>query len=255
MMKRIAAMLAGLSSLAVLAVLAAPLAAQTVRGRVVDARTGEGVPEAVVTALAASGNRRTGQARTDASGKFSLAMRAPGDVRLRVERTGYRETLTDPTPVGPQDTVEVELSVSAAPLTIAPLRVTARVEPPRRRSLELNGFYDREKRGFGTFLRREEIERHGDYNLANALTRVPGVAIRYVRVKEYIYFIRNRCTPLVYLDGMRMLVNGSQDINAVVSTFQIEAIEVYQTPTEIPAEYNVGRGACGVILIWAKHES
>src|SRR5690348_6462149 len=188
-MKRIAVVLTGLG---VLGVHATPLAAQTVRGRVVDARTGEGVPEAVVTALAASGNRRTGQARTDASGGFKLAMRAAGEVRLRVERSGYRETLTDPTPVGARDTVEVEVSVSVAPLTIAPLRVTARVEPPRRRSLELTGFYDREKRGFGTFLRREEIERHGDYNLANALTRVPGVAIRYVRLKEYIYFIRNR---------------------------------------------------------------
>jgi hypothetical protein len=236
-----------------LALLAAPLAAQTVRGRVVDARTGEGVPQAAVSALT-DGGRRAGQARTGADGKFSLPVRAPGTLRLRVERTGYRETLTDTMPVAAQETIDVEVSVSAAALTIAPLRVTARVEPPRRRSLELNGFYDREKRGFGRFLRREQIERHGDYNLANALTRVPGVHIRYVRVKQYIYFRRYRCTPHVYLDGVRMIVNGGQDINSVVSTFQVEAIEVYQSPVEIPAEYNVGR-TCGAILIWTKHEA
>src|SRR5688500_5840863 len=40
-----------------LALLAAPLAAQTVRGRVVDARTGEGVPEAAILALTAGGRR------------------------------------------------------------------------------------------------------------------------------------------------------------------------------------------------------
>jgi len=177
----------------ILALLATPLAAQTIRGRVVDARTGEGVPQAAVVALTV-GDRRAGQARTGVDGKFSLPVRAAGTVRLRVDRTGYRQTLTDTMPVAPQETIDVEVSVSAAPLTIAPLRVTARVEPPRRRSLELSGFYDREKRGLGTFLRREEIERHGDYNLANALTRVPGVAIRYVRVKEYIYFVRNRCS-------------------------------------------------------------
>ena len=236
----------------ILALAAAPLAAQTIRGRVVDARTGEGVAEAAVSALT-DGGRRAGQARTGADGKFSLPVRAAGSMRLRVERTGYRETLTDAMPVAVQETIDVELSISTTPLTLAPLRVTARVEPPRRRNLELNGFYDREKRGFGRFLRREEIERHGDYNLANALTRVPGVAIRYVRVKQYIYFRRYRCTPYVYLDGVRMIVNTGQDINAVVSTSQIEAIEVYQSPVEIPAEYNVGR-TCGVILIWTKHE-
>ena len=237
----------------ILALLATPLAAQTIRGRVVDARTGEGVPQAAVVALTA-GNRRAGQARTGADGKFSLPVRAPGEMRLRVDRTGYRQTLTDLMPVAARETIDVEVSVSAAPLTIAPLRVTARVEPPRRRSLEMSGFYDREKRGFGRFLRREEIERHGDHNLANALTRVPGVAIRYVRVREYIYFTRYGCSPHVYLDGSRMIVDAHSDINSIVSTFQIEAIEVYQSPVEIPVEYNRGRDACGVVLIWTKHE-
>ena len=238
---------------ALAAALAAPLSAQTIRGKVVDARTGEAVPQAAVVALTSAG-RGAGQARTGADGKFSLPVRAPGETRLRVDRTGYRQTLTDLMPVAARETISVEVSVSAAPLTIAPLRVTARVEPPRRRSLELSGFYDREKRGFGRFVRREEIERHGDYSLANVLSRVPGVAIRYVRVKEYIYFIRSRCSPHVYLDGVRMIVGRGEDINAVVSTFQVEAIEVYQSPIEIPVEYNRGRGACGVILIWTKHE-
>jgi hypothetical protein len=251
-MKRIAALLAGLGSLAVLA---APLAAQTVRGRVVDARTGEGVPQAAVTALAASGNRRTGQARTDASGRFSLTMRAPGEVRLRVERTGYRETLTDPTPVGPRDTVEVELSVSAAPLTIAPLRVTARVEPPHRRNLELNGFYERERKGIGRFVRREEIERHGDFTLAQSLSRIPGAVVQYVRVHQYIYFPRSGCRPWVFLDGTRIIIDSSQDINSIVSPNQVEAMEVFIGPSEVPAEYAAGRGACGVVLIWTKHEA
>jgi hypothetical protein len=251
-MKRIATVLAGLGALTVLA---APLAAQTVRGRVVDARTGEGVPQAVVTALAASGNRRTGEARTDSTGGFSLAMRAPGEVRLRVERTGYRETLTDPMPVAARETLEVELSVSAAPLTIAPLRVTARVEPPHRRSLELNGFYDRERKGIGRFVRREEIERHGDFTLAQSLARMPGTIVQYVRVHQYIYFPRSNCRPWVYLDGARMIVDASSDINSIVSPNQVEAMEVYIGPSEVPAEYAAGRGACGVVLIWTKHEA
>lgn len=241
--------------LAGLGTLAAPLAAQTIRGRVVDARTGEGVPQAEVTALAASGGRRAGRARTDATGAFSFLMRAPGTVLLRVERTGYRETITEPMPVAPAETLGVELSVSAAPLTIAPLRVTARVEPPRRRNLELNGYYDRERKGIGRFVRREELERHRDFSLALALSRLPGTAIHYVRTKQYIYFPRSGCSPWVYLDGVRMIVDRHQDINAVVSPNQIEAMEVYIGPAEVPAEYAAGRGACGVVLIWTKHEA
>jgi hypothetical protein len=237
-----------------LTLLAAPLAAQTVRGKVVDARTGEGVPEAAVLALT-TGGRRTGQARTDAGGKFSLPVRTPGEVRLQVDRTGYRQTLTDPMPVAAQETIDVELSVSAAALTIAPLRVTARVEPPKRRALELNGFYERERRGIGTFLRREEIERHGDFTLAQVLSRVPGTAIRYIRVHQYIYFPRNGCNPLVFLDGSRMVIDRHNDINSFVSTFQVEAIEVFKGPAEVPPQYAAGRSACGVILIWTKHEA
>jgi hypothetical protein len=241
--------------LAGLGTLAAPLTAQTVRGRVVDARTGEGVPQAQVTALAASGNRRAGQARTDATGAFSMPMRAPGSVRLRVERTGYRETLTEPMPVAPAETLGVELSVSAAPLTIAPLRVTARVEPPRRRNLELNGFYQRERMGIGRFVRREDLERHKDFSLALALSRVPGTIIQYVRTKQYIYFPRSGCRPWVYLDGVRMTIDRHLDINAVVSPNQVEAMEVYIGPAEVPAEWAAGRGACGVVLIWTRHEA
>jgi hypothetical protein len=239
-----------------LALLAAPLAAQTVRGRVVDARTGEGVPEAAVSAVTAAGNRRAGQARTDATGAFSMPVRTPGEVRLRVDRTGYRQTFTNPMPVAAQETISVELSISAAPLTIAPLRVTARVEPPRRRNLELNGFYDRERRGIGGFVRREEIERNKDFTLAQALSRLPGTAIHYIGVHQYIYFPRTGCAPSVFLDGSRMIVDRHSDINAIVSTFQVEAIEIFKGAAEVPPEYAAGRGGtCGVILIWTKHEA
>ncbi|HVG43735.1 MAG TPA: TonB-dependent receptor [Longimicrobium sp.] len=248
-MQRIAS-IAGIFALA-----AAPLAAQTIRGRVVDARTGQGVPQAAVHALT-DGGRRAGQARTGDDGKFSLPVRSPGQVRLRVDRTGYRETLTAVMPVAAQETIDVELSISTAPLALAPLRVTARVEPPRRRNLELNGFYERERRGIGEFVRREEIERHGDWSLAQSLSRVPGTAIHYIRVHQYIYFPRNGgCRPHVFLDGVRIIVDGANDINSIVSPTQVEALEVFRGPSEIPVEYNSGRGACGVILIWTKHES
>jgi len=264
----------------VFTLLAAPLAAQAIRGRVVDARTGEGVPEAAVTALTRE-QRGAGQARTDAEGRFSFQLRAPGEMRLRVDRTGYRQTLTELMPVGVKETVEVEVSVSAAPLTIAPLRVTARVEVPRRRSLELSGFYERERRGIGEFVRREELELRPSQNLAQVLSRVPGAAVLNVAAHQYVYFPRNglpsvpqgqgsggslnsrpprgasggRCLPTLYLDGVRMTYDAQSDINAIVSPTQIEAVEVFRGPSEVPVQWGGSAARCGVILIWTKHES
>jgi hypothetical protein len=240
--------------LPLLSALAAPLTAQVVRGKVLDAATGDPVPQAEVTASTTEG-RGAGRTRAGADGSFSLELRAAGTFRLRAERAGYRPTVTDTLQVDARVTLEVEIRLSATAVAIEPLRVTARVEPPHRRNLELNGFYERERRGIGRFVRREEIERHGDFTLAQTLSRIPGTQIQYVRVHQYIFFPRSGCRPWVFLDGSRMVVDASNDINSIVSPNQVEAIEVFVGPSEVPAEYAAGRGACGVVLIWTKHEA
>ena len=250
-----------------LALLAAaqPLAAQTIRGKVVDARTGEAVPAAAVAALTREG-RGAGQARTGADGTFVLPLRAAGEMRLRVERTGYRPTLTDSMSVAARETIEVEVSISTAPLTLAPLRVTARVEPPHRRSLEMAGVYDRERMGQGRRLFREDIERQPNMNTTQILSRVVGTTVIRNGMLEYIVFSRSSvsgamrrqgagyCLPNLYVDGARMAYGGRADLNSVVSPSQIEAVELYSSAANIPVQYNGVGSACGVILIWTRAE-
>ena len=255
--------------LAALSVAAAPLAAQTVRGKVLDAASGEGIAQAAVQALSADG-RDVGHARTAADGSFALQLRAAASVRIQAQRAGYRTTLTDPLPVALREAVEVEVRLSAAAVAIEPLRVTARVEPPKRRNLELNGFYDRERQGIGKYVRREEIEGRPNQNLAQVLARVQGTAIQYQGSKQYIYFPRNgrpvlrqsfrgppqnACLPRLYVDGARVTYDANNDINAVVNPGQVEAIEVFRGPAEIPVQYNDSNSMCGVILIWTRHEA
>jgi len=235
--------------------LAVPLAGQTMRGRVLDAATGEGVAQAQVQALTEEG-RDGGHTRTRADGSFEIPLRAPGTFRIRAERTGYNPTVTTTLPVALREAVEVEVRLSASAVAIEPLRVTARVQPPHRRNLEMNGYYDRERQGIGRYLRREDIERYPTQNLAQLLSRVPGTAIQYVRTKQYIYFMRNGgCRPQGYLDNVRMVVDATMDINAIVTPGQIEAVEMYRGAAEIPVQYNNARGAvCGVVLIWTRSE-
>jgi hypothetical protein len=255
--------------LAALVVAATPLAAQTVRGKVLDAASGEGIGEVTVQALNAEGHD-VGRARTAADGSFQLQLRAAASVRIQAQRAGYRTTLTDALPVAPREAVEVEVRLSAAAVAIEPLRVTARVEPPRRRNLELNGFYDRERVGIGKYVRREEIELRPSQNLAQVLARVQGTAIQYQGAKQYVYFPRNgrptlrqsfrgapnnACLPRLFVDGARVTYDANNDINSVVNPGQVEAIEVFRGPSEIPVQYNDSNSMCGVILIWTRHEA
>jgi hypothetical protein len=247
---------------------ALPLSAQVVHGRVLDAATGEGVAEAQVRAVSPEGHE-VGRGRTGPGGVFQLALRAAGTVRIRAERTGYLATLTGELPVALREAVEVEVRMSASAVAMEPLRVTARVEPPHRRALELNGYYGRERQGIGEYLRREDIEKRASGSLAQVLSRVPGTSILYRGVHQYIYFPRNgapglrssmrgapgnACLPRLFVDGTRVTYDAQNDINSVVNPNQVEAVEIFRGPSEIPVQYNDNNSMCGVILIWTRQE-
>jgi hypothetical protein len=244
----------------------APLAAQTVRGRVIDTASGAPVAQAAVSAVTAEG-RGAGQAHTDAEGKFALPLRAAGTVRLRVARVGFRQTVTDTLAVGVRETIDVEIGVSAAALALTPLRVTARVAPPRRRSLEMSGVYDRERTGGGHRLYREDIERQPNMTLGQVLSRVQGTTRVQRGPFEFIVFTRSMsagtlqaapgryCLPALYIDGAQAGYGRSAgDINSLVTPGQIEAVELYSSAANIPVQYTGSGSACGVILIWTRAE-
>jgi hypothetical protein len=260
-------------ALGVLALLAAtsPLAAQTIRGRVLDATTGDPVPQAGVTVLTPE-QRTAGRARTAADGTFSVELRAPGTFRLRGERAGYQASTSQAVEVAVRETVEVALRVSPQALQIEPLTVTGRIQPRRNPILASNGFYDREAGGMGKFVRREDLDRHPEHNLVHTLARVPGVELDVDRRgREIVTFTRGRtvgtlqrgqvgrrddCYPQIYLDGslMRYAPPNDVQLDDIISPDQIEAIEVYRSAAELPAQYNGSNSACGAILIWSRHD-
>ena len=251
-----------LAAATLLLLAAAPSGAQVVRGRVIDNTSGEGVSAAAVEALASG--RTGGHARTSADGKFQVRLRAPGTFRLTAQRTGYSPSVTGDVPVAARETVYVELRVAATPMQLDPLRVTARVTPPHRRSLELAGFYKRERMGIGRFIRREDFEHRSNLSTTQILARVPGVVLMGSGPRESVAFSRSSisgallrsgagyCAPLLYMDGVR--ITRSQDMNEVSSPTNLEAVELYQSAAEIPVEYMGASSACGVILLWTRHE-
>lgn len=259
--------------LALLFALPGALEAQSLHGRVVDAASGEAVPEATVQVTGAE-PRQAVRARTRADGGFTLALKGPGAYRVRVERTGYAPATSQEVEVAAGEAVQVEMRISAQPLTLAPLTVVGRQAPRRISSLEPTGFYNRETRGHGRFLKREDMERRRGNRLATILDEVPGVRLyRDRRGNEYVTFDRAQsngafsraqrgeadlCQPVFFLDGGRVNTGtanrGGVTLNDLVAPEQIEAIEVYASVAQIPVEFNASDAACGVVLIWTRKE-
>ena len=251
---------------------------QAVHGRVVDDSTGAPLV-ATLTVLAFPGPAAaTVQSTPD--GSFRIAVQ-PGEYRLRVQRVGYREWLSETFVL--QAGAEVELAPRLAPTAVElePAEVVG--QPASRRSLR--EFELRREHQKGRFITRAEFEKSNPRQVTDVLLRMPGLRLvpnpcymkeptgpcRNSRVggadtRRYILRPRggpitfgnaNRdapgeeCGVLVYLDG-RYVGDGLRIDLDLVPVDQVEAIEVYTGASQIPTELNRTGSACGVIVIWSR---
>lgn len=231
------------------------LPAQVVEGRVLEAEEDSSVDGALAELLAAS-DEVLATVITDEEGRFRIRAHNQGTYRLRAGRIGFQtvttsafDLLRDEEPLK----VEVRLGVEAVPL--APLTVVserpARVEHLR---LHLRGFHERRKTwgregmGFGQFRGPEELDRWILFWASDALQDFRGIRTagiggrgRAIRARGGVF---GRCSPPVYVDGVRISGGG---LDSFVSGSEILAVEVYLGMTG-PPEFV--RGHCGAIVIW-----
>lgn len=114
-----------------------PVVGQVIQGRVVDAQSGAGVPLARVTVTGVS-HRFNQRMFTNAEGRFSFPLRRGGSYRIQVTRAGYAQTRTPAYTVGADQTVSVDVRVSAVAHRLDAVTVTGR---PRRLGV-LGRFYE-----------------------------------------------------------------------------------------------------------------
>jgi hypothetical protein len=228
------------------------LSAQGIRGVVLDSETDLPVGAAAVSLLDA-GEEEVRRVLADSAGAFSIPVLHRGRYHLRAERIGYVTVVSQPIDLLAGDTMVVELRMGVDAVLLAPLTVTASSRTVLRNHA-LNGFYDRQRRGRGTFYDPTEIERFRPASVINLLQVTPGVRIRYGRgartqVRMNAMGGRSReCIPEVYVDGTRALPD---ELESWVSGSSIRALEVYRRPLAVPVEYmSVRNWDCGAILIW-----
>jgi hypothetical protein len=197
---------------------------------------------------------------TDGEGSFLFPQVQPGTYEVVLKHLAYG-TQTDSIELGEGELVSYEVRLVMEPIELAPLVVTV-----QRRAISrmLLGFYERMSLGLGGyFITREDIERRLPHQISQMIGEAPGARVRcpgrscYVIFARYARDPRGSCRPAVYVD--RMYVGGGMNdpsrpvrIDELVIPTEVEAVEVYDSPGSLPAEFGGSRAGCRVIVIWTR---
>lgn len=224
--------------------------AQSIQGRLLDEASGEAVAGAVVTLLDRS-KRALRTVTTADDGAFVLGTPHPGRFHLRTSRIGYAEVTTGPLDVRADELVEVEISVPAEAILLAPLEVLSdRPALVLDGRLERWGYYERKEHygtrsGFGHFLDREDLDRRILSRASQLFQDMPGMRVTGAGGRRVEVTGRAGCSPVVYLDGAR--IRGDPDL--IVPTSDLVAVEVYPGMVH-PVRFSAGDPRCGMVLFW-----
>lgn len=226
-----------------------------IQGIVKDLGTGEPLEGALVTI----GGRNQ---ITAVDGRFALTDIPAGQRRLEVSLLGYA-TRADSITVPAESILILDVGLTVEPIPLPPITVSVE---PRNLDLELAGFYGRRDREQGVFLTREAIEERNPITTVDLLDGIPGVRIIRGAGPPTVTLAGSRamslledpharpCYPSLWMNGM-LIQPASYDrpvyLGDLVSPWEIEGMEVYQSAARIPIQYNIA-GACGVIVIWTR---
>jgi len=261
--------------------LAPPLGAQAVRGRLIEAESDNPVPAAQVALLSAAGNA-VAVAQSDGTGRFSLRAPRSGSYRLQIRRLGYQPRWVQVEVGG--DGLEVDVRLAPIPVTLDPVVIEADLN---LRYLERVGFYHRQYSDFGHFITRDEIEARRAARVTDVLSTVAGVRLvpdgtrlgrMLLQFRSALTTFGGLCEPRVFVDGLVAIKGDAKPVvmtpgggiidelnqedprspepavDDVVDPRDIEAIEVYRSGAQVPAQFG-GMGPftrCGVVVVWTR---
>lgn len=232
--------------------LATPVSAQQIRGRVVELGSDAPIRDATITAQAVS-SPRVVDVVSDSAGRFALSLPFAGVWRLRVEHIAFTTVSADSIAIAPGEQLEVDVTLAPDVIALEPIVVRGR---ERARLGRLREFYDRLERqgrtGHGTFITREDFERYPGQLLSTHLAMVPGVTVVSSNGGNIVTMrgTTGRCLPAMYLDGIEVSDYGTM-LDHLAHPETLEGVEVYRSGSFAPAMYSRNNG-CGVVLLWTR---
>jgi hypothetical protein len=172
------------------------------------------------------------RAKTDSTGKFSIANLPSGFYHVRVRRLGYRpgEITTD---LGDNGHVDLNIELAVRPAMLDSVIVQA---DGKCASVSFTGFNCRKQHGKGVYLTDDDLADKGAIELGEVFRDVNGFRLetRSTRYgpKPIPYATRGGC--------INALVNGRPiALTNPLPLFATEliAVEIYPLPSSVPAEY------------------
>lgn len=211
-----------------------------VHGLIVDRQTGD--PLRNVSIRLSPDHGEAFETTTGPAGVFSLSAVPPGDYTLHVTLLGY-EALEHEIHLSPESGVELQIELASEVIALEPVVV----ETVRESWLARAGFYERQRRGFGRFLTREEIEERAPHLVTDLFRTVPGVSVSTGGAGAVVT-MRGGCHPDVFLDGMRMM--PPFDFDDYLGIQDVEGVEIYRDTTPPPQYASIS--GCGSIVVWTR---
>lgn len=214
-------------------------------GVVQDLSSGTIIPAASIELNPITQGLSPFQTLSNEEGRFQFEHVPPGEYTLEVQALGYHE-MVEPVEVGEEGPVEVRIEIVPQALELEPVVVTAL----QRGYLDRAGFYDRQRRGSGTHLTRDEFLARASFQVSDVFRSIPGARVvqRPGPGQSADVAFRGGCVPDLFVDGIQTVQGTSVD--DVLALQDVEAMEVYRGPGAAPSQYS--RGTCGSILIWTR---
>ncbi len=199
-------------------------------------------------------------ATTDADGMFRLLAIPPGRHYVRVRRIGYNAQLLV-AEVRAGEAKQVEIALDRGAYELPELKVAATAAKPIEYgwTTRYDDFFRRQRVGLGAFLSRDDIDKRKPFRTPNLLVGFAGIRLRFYDLSPTGTAVEfSRCPNVgVWVDGYRQRYGvagrASRDLGEYLNNLipsQIEMMEVYRGPSEMPAEFI--DDACAAIVIWTR---
>lgn len=208
-------------------------------------------------------------ALTSPTGSVALFFLPDGGSLVRLQKVGY-EPQTMLVAISPRDTAPV--TVVMRRVTELPTVVAKAPESSRYISPRLQGFEERRKRGFGSFIGDSVLRFNESHPLANVLmSRAPGIMVKQ-GAGSATYLLKsphclNGGPPQVVLDGVTISPDPPPGFNPRargasidnvpfdLSRFDVSnlaGVEWYPDNDTAPIEFAHTSARCGLLLLWTR---
>jgi hypothetical protein len=209
---------------------------------------------------------------TSSVGQFKILAPATGENLIRIRRPGFSAQL-----LRIAGEWHGQILLEPGVYQLPDIEVISRYAKPAKYAgtAKYDEYFRRRRLGIGEFIDAEEIGRHFPVIVADVLRGRAGIRVTGGNPGEDPFIAFSRCDEKpprinVYVDGRKLIpiggtptgpsgqfIGGGQQAVPIIGEMlsrinvgEVELIEIFRGPSELPAEFNDGN--CGAISVWTK---